>query len=64
MNTHNIGYGRELMDDELNHSVLFGALKNDHGTWDYKERFKDLNPSPHMPILGSSNPAANKDMMS
>ena len=23
-----------------------------------------VNPLPHMPILGSSNPAANKDMMS
>ena len=25
---------------------------------------KGLNPLPHMPVLGSSNSAANKDMMS
>ena len=26
--------------------------------------WSSLNPLPHMPILGSSNSAANKDMMS
>ena len=28
------------------------------------ENFIDINPSPHMSILVSSNSAANKDMMS
>ena len=33
------------------------------GSVSYGERNK-LNPLPHLPILGSSNSAANKDMMS
>ena len=31
---------------------------------DKTEVFKTINPLPDMPILGSSNLAANKDMMS
>ena len=30
----------------------------------YSERLYDINPLPHMPILGYSNSAAIKDMMS
>ena len=33
----------------------------DHSMWGHKN--KNLDPLPHMPNLGSSNSAANKDMM-
>ena len=48
--------------------MLTKSYKPEQSTFDLKLEANKItaldNPLPHMPILGSSNSAANKDMMS
>ena len=53
------------MDPKL-FNFLFGAMNHGNALSPFFQSMSHtyINPLPHMPILGSSNSAANKDMMS